>query len=188
MIRMEPEASTELVENDIVTLYISQGPEERYTTVPELTGMTETEAERALELKKLVLGSVIPKETDIEEDDGKIYDQGVRPNAEVAEKTAIDIYVYKYVEPDVPDEPDGPENGGESGSGESTGTAVVWVTLDDEEEYSIVVILSMGDVIYEQTYLSAYERVPVTLEGEGSALSSVYVNGVMVNEQIVVYD
>ncbi len=71
--------------------------------MPDLSDMTEAEAERALELKNLVLGSVIPKDTEVREDDGKIYDQSVRPNAEVAEKTAIDIYVYKYVEPDVPD-------------------------------------------------------------------------------------
>lgn len=52
VIRMDPEPYSELVENDIVTLVISLGPEERYTTVPDLTDMTESEAERALEIQK----------------------------------------------------------------------------------------------------------------------------------------
>lgn len=186
VISMDPQPYSELVEDDIVTLVVSMGPEERYATVPDLTDMTESEAERALELKKLVLGSVIPKDTEVREDDGKIYDQSVRPNAEVAEKTAVDIYVYKYVEPDVPDEPDN-EQGGSSNE-EETGTAVLWVSLDKNSEYSIVVIMSMGEVLFEQTYLSEYETVPVTLEGSGSAMVSIYVNGSLTEEKIVIYD
>ncbi len=185
VIRMDPEPYSELVEDDIVTLVISMGPEERYATVPDLTGMTEEEAERALELKNLVLGDVIPKDTDVQEDNGKIYDQSVRPNAEVAEKTAVDIYVYQYVEPEVPDEPDNEPGGDTDGE---LGTAVVWVSLDTSEEYSIVVIMSMGEVLFEQTYLSEYETVPVTLEGSGSAMVSIYVNGTLTDERIVVYD
>lgn len=185
VIRMDPEPYSELVEDDIVTLVISMGPEERYATVPDLTDMTEDEAERALELKNLVLGDVIPKDTDVREDDGKIYDQSERPNAEVAEKTAVDVYVYQYVEPDVPDEPvDEPGNGGN----DETGTAILWVSLDTSEEYSIVVVMSMGEVLFEQTYLSEYETVPVTLEGTGSAMVSIYVNGTLVDERVVVYD
>ena len=187
VIRMDPEPYSELVENDIVTLVISLGPEERYTTVPDLTDMTESEAERALEIKNLVLGSVIPRETDVLEDDGRIYDQSLSPNTEVAEKTAVDIYVYEYVEPDVPDVTD--DGGNEDGEdGETTGTEVIWVPLDTNEDYSIVVIMSMGEVLFEQTYLSEYETVPVTLDGSGSAMVSIYVNGTLVEERIVVYD
>ena len=46
----------------------------------------------------------------------------------------------------------------------------------------------MGEVLFEQTYLSEYETVPVTLEGSGSAMVSIYVNGTLVEERIVVYD
>ncbi|MBE6936322.1 MAG: PASTA domain-containing protein, partial [Ruminococcaceae bacterium] len=184
VISMDPAPYTELVEDDIVKLVVSLGPEERYATVPELTGMTEEEAERALELQNLVLGNVIPKETENEEDHGKIYDQSVRPNAEVIEKTAIDIYVYEYVEPDVPDIPDFPD----FPDGETAGTAVLWVKLDETAEFSEVVILSMGEVLYEQTYLSEYGTVPVTLEGTGSSLVSIYVNGILVDEKIAVYE
>ncbi len=186
VISMDPAPYSELVEDDIVTLVISLGPEERFTRVPDLYDMTESEAERALEIKNLVLGSVIPKETDVPENDGRIYDQSIAPDTEVAEKTAVDIYVYEYVEPDVPDYPDG----GESGSGNlpASGTAVIWVPLDETDTYSIVVIMSMGEVIFEQTYLSEYGTVPVTLEGSGSAMVSVYVNGTLVDEQIAVYD
>ena len=188
VIRMDPEPYTELVEDEIVTLVVSLGPEERFTTVPNLIDMTESEAERALEIKNLVLGSVIPKETDIEEEDGLVYDQSVAADTEVSEKTAVDIYVYEYVEPDVPD--DDPDIPGENNSsdGETTGTAIIWVPLDTSEEYSIVVIMSMGEVLFEQTYLSEYETVPVTLEGSGSAMVSVYVNGTLVEEEIAVYD
>ena len=35
-----------------------------------------------LEIKNLVLGSVIPRETDVLEDDGRIYDQSLSPNTE----------------------------------------------------------------------------------------------------------
>ncbi len=185
VIRMSPDPYSELVEDDIVTLVVSLGPEERFTTVPNLIDMTESEAERALEIKKLVLGSVIPKETDVREDAGKVYDQSINPDTEVAEKTAVDIYVYEYVEPNVPDEPDdaNPGNGDEE-----SGTAVIWVSLDTNDEYSIVVIMSMGEVLFEQTYLSEYGTVPVTLEGSGSAMVSIYVNGALVEEKIVVYD
>ena len=51
-----------------------------------------------------------------------------------------------------------------------------------------MVIMSMGEVLFEQTYLSEYETVPVTLEGSGSAMVSVYVNGTLVEEEIAVYD
>ena len=111
--------------------------------------MTEAEAERALELKNLVLGSVIPKDTEVREDDGKIYDQSVRPNAEVAEKTAIDIYVYKYVEPDVPDEPDNEPGGSSSGGGDEVGTAVIWVPLDAERR-----------ILHRRNYVNGRGAVP----------------------------
>ncbi len=65
---------------------------------------------------------------------------------------------------------------------------MIWVPLDANDEYSIVVIMSMGEVLFEQTYLSEYETVPVTLEGTGSAMISIYVNGALVREQIAVYD
>ena len=53
-----PKGGAQASKGATITLYISKGPKQTTTTVPDLMGMTKAQAKEALTAKKLVLGSV----------------------------------------------------------------------------------------------------------------------------------
>lgn len=100
VISQNPEADTPADPNTKVVLYVSKGPENKYTTVPRLIDRSLTEAENLLKSVNLQLGKKIEKETEDKAQDGKIIDQNIKENtANIKEGTAVDVTYYKYVAP-----------------------------------------------------------------------------------------
>jgi serine/threonine-protein kinase len=94
IIRQSPEAGSQAAKNSKVDLVISKGVETKYTTVPDLTGRSITEAESLLGSVNLKIGNKTTLETTDEKQINKIINQ--KPNANtqnVKEGSAVDITI-----------------------------------------------------------------------------------------------
>lgn len=93
VIKTEPAAGTELVAGDTVTLFVSKGPDIKYISVPDFTGMTEEKAMSVLTSNDLILGQVTYEPSDTVEK-GRIISQSRTPYSEVpSHSTKIDFVV-----------------------------------------------------------------------------------------------
>ena len=101
--RTFPGADAELKLNDTVTVYVSKGPEIKMTKVPNLVGLTQTEAMRKLFEAKLVIGNTFPENGSNLVD--KIIDQKPMAFTEVKQESAVDIYLDVKQEPKVKEQP-----------------------------------------------------------------------------------
>ncbi|MCR4435892.1 MAG: Stk1 family PASTA domain-containing Ser/Thr kinase [Clostridiales bacterium] len=88
--RTVPAAKETVKPGSIVTIYKSKGPELKPTKVPDLVGSTSDEAKRLLADAKLKLGKIYPEDGKNYVD--KIIDQDPKPQTEVMEDTAVNIY------------------------------------------------------------------------------------------------
>ncbi len=188
VIRTSPEALTQLTPGSVVKLVISIGRNEVMTVAPNLYGMTESRAERALQAAGLVLGEVIPMESD--EEEGTVVAQSVIADAEVPEKTAVDIYIASrsVADPDSTTSANLP--GTTDPSGDVKGSYVLAVKLpsDSKQDRVLVTVKSGSEVIHEQEYETSLGIINITLRGNGSILAQVYFDGVFYADQVVIFD
>ncbi len=100
---------------DIVTVYISDGPAEEEppevetVTMPDLTGLTLDVVKTTLKNNRLTLGKVTEEHHD-EIEKGLVCSQSVLKETEVEEETAIDIVISLGPVEEVPPEDPTPEN------------------------------------------------------------------------------
>ncbi len=179
--RTEPEALSEVKIGDVVTIYVSLGKERVLTTVPDLIGSDENDAQRMLEKSNLVLGEVIPT-PDSSAKDGTIVKQSIPKGTEVDEKTAIDIYVCdNAVGNDVPDEKP-PENPPKP---VVNGTHNLTVKLPETPERVKVTLRAGGEVIYEKEHNTSEGSIVIPLKGSGSILARLYIDDKLTGEQVI---
>ena len=95
VVRQDPEAGETVREGDTVTLFVSSGP--RQTEVPDLTGMTQDQAENALRDARLRLGDVTEEPSD-EFDEGQVIRQDPPAGEQVARQSRVDIVVSSGAE------------------------------------------------------------------------------------------
>ena len=119
-----------------VTVYRSLGP--RLLTVPDLTGMTQDRANRALQQSNLPLGS-ITQEYNESVGDGIVMHQSPDGNSKVARNTAVNFVVSKGKQP-----PDAPTGAAGTASGPDK-AALHWDTMPRAESYTILRSLD-GDI------------------------------------------
>ncbi len=189
VIRTSPEALSQLTPGSVVTLYISIGRDEVMTQAPDLTGMTEARAERVLQAAGLVLGEVIPMES--EEEEGTVVNQSVAPDSEVPEKTSIDIYIASHAIAETDPTEGEPASTGTAATqeGDVKGSYVLAVKLPSDRRKSVLVtVKSGGETIHEQEYETSLGMINITLRGNGSILAQVYFDGVFYADQVVVFD
>lgn len=94
IIRQTPEAGSQAAKNSKVDLVISKGVETKYTTVPDLSGRSLTEAESLLGSVNLKIGNKTTLETSDEKQINKIINQ--KPNANtqnVKEGSTVDVTI-----------------------------------------------------------------------------------------------
>ena len=91
----DPEAGERLEQGEVVVLTVSEG--KRQSTVPDLIGMSQEEAEAELEEARLRLGDVSSENS--EEDEGTIISQAPEPGEEVDRRSRVDIIVSAGPEP-----------------------------------------------------------------------------------------
>ena len=93
VIKTEPAAGASLVAGDSVTLFVSKGPDIKYVSVPDFTGLTEEKAMSVLTSNDLMLGQVTYEPSDTVEK-GRIISQSRTAYSEVPSiSTKIDFVV-----------------------------------------------------------------------------------------------
>lgn len=104
VISQDPAADSKAAKDSSVTIVISEGPEVKTTTVPDLRGMTETAAKAKLEEFKLVCGTVSETYNDTVSE-GCVVTQSQNPGLTVNEGVSVSITLslgpknnsFKYV-------------------------------------------------------------------------------------------
>lgn len=94
VISTHPSAGTAISEGSVVTIYISSGStnnDDEYTIVPDLLGLTESEAKTALERANLQLGEI--QQVSSDKTKGTIVKQSEAEGNRVKKNKAIDIRI-----------------------------------------------------------------------------------------------
>jgi eukaryotic-like serine/threonine-protein kinase len=98
IISQTPEADTPSDKGTKIDLVVSNGPEIKYTTVPDLSNVTLDQAKTLLTNSNLKTGSQIVIPTDNKALDGRVANQTPTPKSQVKEGTVVDISYYTYTE------------------------------------------------------------------------------------------
>lgn len=104
--RTDPIAGSNISTDTNIVIYVSQGPEKKYSEVPYVVGLSESKAIKELEDKNLKCGAVsYEHSSDVAK--GLVITQGYSSGAQVEEGTAVDLVVssgpeeqekvYKYI-------------------------------------------------------------------------------------------
>ena len=86
-----PEAGKTVKENRLVTIYISKGGEE--ITMPDLTGMSQQDAEEQLSKLKLKVGKLVLEYSD--QPKGTVLKQSIAANSKTTKGTSVDLVISK---------------------------------------------------------------------------------------------
>ena len=111
----DPAEGTMVSPGDTITLYVSLGPAQVLSTVPDLFGYTQQQAEAKLLENGLVLGEVSSDYSNTLPE-GQVIGQGTPEGSEVAKGTSVDITISK-----------GPQTDSENSSG-STAAGTITIS------------------------------------------------------------
>lgn len=89
----DPSKDTKLASSDVVTVYVSKGPEQQDTSIPSLSGLKVEDARKLLELYKLQLGEISEETSD--QPNGTIISQDPPAGSLKPEGTVINITISK---------------------------------------------------------------------------------------------
>lgn len=172
VIGSDPEAGAEVPVGSTVTVIVSSGPANTKQKVPDLTGMTQSAAQKMLESYGLALGDVSQEESDSPA--GTVISQTVQEGTEVAKGTRVGITIAKAAE-QTPDEPDNPAGSGTVSFTNSNSKIVVQLPTDRDtcnvtvsvggsQLYNHTVRTSNGTAECRVSY-SGQKHVVVTIDG-----------------------
>jgi serine/threonine-protein kinase len=92
--RTNPPAGASVPVGSSVTVYVSTGPPQ--ASVPNLTGLTQAQAQAALSHVGLALGTVTTEAVSQKSQDGKVQSQSPAPGTQVAEGSTEDIVLGSF--------------------------------------------------------------------------------------------
>ena len=102
--RTSPEAGTQVDKGTTITIYVSKGPEDTSVSVPDLSGLTVSQAKSKLSAQGLVLSTSVSYEYDSTVAKDKIIFQSYTAGSKVEKGTTISVTVslgveatYKYI-------------------------------------------------------------------------------------------
>ena len=124
IISQDPLPDTEVSGSDKITVIVSKGPAIKFSTVPNLIGLSQDEATSKLSDVRLKV-SVQEEETKNQNENNIVLKQTIEANKKVEQGTTITIVIGKYVQPDPPTNttPDDSNNSGPGSSKPNTGTS-----------------------------------------------------------------
>lgn len=111
IIKQSPEAGTTAKKGTAVDIVISKA--KPTVEVPDLSGLSESQAANKLAKLELSVGEVKEETTSDEKSDGLIINQNPSPGSELMPGSTVNIAIGKYVAP--PEESKPPAEGGQSG-------------------------------------------------------------------------
>ena len=169
-----PTEGTVLHEGQQIILEMSLGPAEKTSIVPSLIGRTLEEATADLDAVGLTLNQVQESNTD-QQPAGKVFYQSITAGTEVAQGTAIDIFISL-----------GPSGSG-SGSGDTvTKTFTLTLPTNLGEDLHVEVVDSQEQTVFSGDYninLDTAAEIPVS--GSGVQTYTIYINGHSYTQQTV---
>lgn len=100
VVETKPGSGTQVKKGDKVIIVVSKGPEVKYTNIPDLSGLTKSEAKEKLEENNLKLGN-ISHEYNSEVPEGLVIEQDAKIGQKVVYDTVVNITISKGPEPTV---------------------------------------------------------------------------------------
>ncbi len=186
IISQSPMPNSTVSQGSTVTLTISKGPETELTEVPNLVGMTTSEAKRAISTAGLVLGSVIRQDSSQPED--TVISQTIQEKSEVNKKTEISITVSNGKKVTEPPKTQAPTKTPTATPGSNTGSSkkqVINLDLPTDRSAVRVRIEQNGKTVYNETINTNQKTISVTLTGEGRADILIYFDDVLSRTKVI---
>ncbi len=194
VIKTDPEAGNSVSSNDMITLYISLGKEQKDALVPNLYGLTEVKAIESLVAVNLEKGKVTYAHSNTVEK-GKVIQQDIQSGDLKPEGTAVGFTISLGPEEKKPDSTtpnaDSHQQKEETKNDVSTPSTAeknetIEITrsirLPTEPESFVVKITVNGTTQYQKTHKGTDGSVDVTLKGNGEATVCVFINDVLRQE------
>ncbi|WP_251860342.1 Stk1 family PASTA domain-containing Ser/Thr kinase [Clostridium sp. Marseille-Q2269] len=101
IISQTPDVDAEVQEGAEVSLVVSNGPEVKYSTVPNLIGKSVDSAQNALANAGLSMGNARAITTEDQSLDGQVASQSRGDGERIKEGSSVSISYYKYKKPEV---------------------------------------------------------------------------------------
>lgn len=210
--RTEPAAGEVLKNGEYLTVYVSKGSDsssddnnssssetsESTARMPNVIGSTLTEAKKTLS----AYGISVKKTTKVEstEPEGTVVSQSIEQGTEVKEGDKVTLEISSGVAPaeEKKDEDTTKSDSNTTSSNNSTanssqpmGSATFSVAIPPDAQNSsahIVVTLDDGTTAYDQVLESPGTMVSITVQGSGSRMATVSVNGTNTAETPIVFN
>ncbi|MBR3848192.1 MAG: Stk1 family PASTA domain-containing Ser/Thr kinase [Oscillospiraceae bacterium] len=169
VIKTEPAIGSEVSKEDVITIYVSLGKENR---VPNILGMTEEEAVAALAEVKLTKGSVGEEYSNTVEK-GRVIRQDVPAGEEREEGTSVGFTISRGKQSSEQKNPTAPVT---PPPADTNKKITKEIRLPDSPETFTVKITVNGEKQYEKTHKGTDGSVKVTLSGKGTSTVGVYID------------
>ena len=180
IIEQTPKAGIQVREGEVVDIVISQGVKITTVLIPNLSGKTLAEAEKALKDLGLKVGKV--EEVSNEEVEKGLVISNKNVGSEAKQGTSVDLSISTgpvVVDPDV-----------DPTTGAALTSRLFIIPTDTfiNDPEAIKVEMVQGEtttVVYEKTHTKDEKEVKFTIKGAGSAVINIYFSGQLVSTQYV---
>ncbi len=121
VVKTDPERKSEIQSGEMVTVYVSRGPQDRNTRIPDVAGMNFDEAKALLASYKLRVSYVNEVRAPDDEEPGVVLEQYPEADTEVREGSAVELTIVRgYLNYD--NEENGSDSNGEKNTVQVTFT------------------------------------------------------------------
>ncbi len=167
VIRTEPGPDTEIDAGTVVIVYVSMGPQTRFTAVPDVLGYKLSDAKLLLSAAGLKVGTVTRVQSD--EAGSVVLDQDPVVDALVEEGTKVNLTISE-------------------GDEESGAVQIMTVLPGDDRQVNLSATLN-GVIAHEETLNPAKARYwKVSFEGEGEGKVQILYAGKVYREYMIDFD
>ena len=196
VISQSPKSSTKVTEGYTVILHVCTSiPEQTKIKVPELRGLTRTQAEKALADVGLVIGNTAKEKSDLPA--GQVVSQKPEQGEEVEKNTTVDIVISENEEPTqspVQTPQTTPTQSPQQVESTPTPTPEMMkktLTIKFPESSGETVhvrVLANGKEIHNQTHNKSEEKVDILVQASKDAEVQVYMDDKLVVQKIIEFN
>ena len=196
VISQSPKSSTKVTEGYTVILHVCTSiPEQTKIKVPELRGLTRTQAEKALADVGLVIGNTAKEKSDLPA--GQVVSQKPEQGEEVEKNTTVDIVISENEEPTqspVQTPQTTPTQSSQQVEPTPTPTPEMMkktLTIKFPESSGETVhvrVLANGKEIHNQTHNKSEEKVDILVQASKDAEVQVYMDDKLVVQKIIEFN
>jgi len=174
IISQNPDPYSEVEEGTVISVVVSQGPESKLVSVPNLIGLKENDAKNAIVSSKLVLGGKNEKHSE-QHPKGTVIWQSIDGGREVEKNTTINITVSLG-----PDESSNENNNNEDHGDKEIPFNLNLTVPDSDEAIEVAIVRYQNnskDTVYTGVIPEGQTSVVISLKGTKNSKFEVYFNG-----------